>query len=145
MYHIERSENDYFSLECRKCNNIFDIPATSKGMRSNFVCTSCKIVKSKKISKGAHGLSEKQYYDLLKDQGGKCAICCRTPDKTLHVDHCHKTGLVRGLLCSNCNIALGNFKDDVQALHNAIKYLQRDRGGSPMHAAFTKIALRQAE
>lgn len=57
-----------------------------------------------------------------------CEICGITPgekDKSLALDHCHKTGHVRGLLCLPCNIAIGNLKDDVALMQKAIEYLQR--------------------
>lgn len=67
------------------------------------------------------------YEALLAKQGGACAIC-RTEDPatksgTFTVDHCHATGAVRGLLCMNCNLALGHFKDSRPALRRALKYL----------------------
>lgn len=56
-----------------------------------------------------YGITEAQYQEMLEAQGGVCLLCCRppTPDKALAVDHCHKTGMVRGLLCDACNLALG--------------------------------------
>jgi hypothetical protein len=58
-------------------------------------------------------------------QGGVCAICKnKNGMKQLCVDHCHKTFLIRGLLCSSCNVSLGGFRDSVEILTNAIKYLE---------------------
>lgn len=60
-------------------------------------------------------------------QNAACAIC-RTPQrelkKRLAVDHCHKSGMFRGLLCSACNLGLGIFKDNISNLQSAIQYLQ---------------------
>lgn len=78
------------------------------------------------------GLSVKDYASLLAKQNGVCAIC-QKPDKDnirLAVDHCHATGRIRGLLCSNCNIALGNFYDNVDSLKAAISYLEASRENS---------------
>lgn len=65
---------------------------------------------------------------LMKDdQVGRCAICeeiLPQDTKQIHVDHCHKTNITRGLLCSYCNKGLGFFKDDIQVLEKAIKYLK---------------------
>ena len=63
---------------------------------------------------------------MLEAQDGVCAICGKTPQqniKRLYVDHDHETGDVRGLLCQQCNIGLGAFRDDKAVLHKAIKYL----------------------
>ncbi len=57
-------------------------------------------------------------------QGGGCAICGKRPGKvSLHVDHDHETGEVRGLLCVGCNNALGQFRDDLELLARASDYL----------------------
>lgn len=54
-----------------------------------------------------------------------CQICNKKdPRRSLAIDHCHKTGIIRGLLCDNCNKALGCFKDSIENLENAIKYLK---------------------
>lgn len=76
-----------------------------------------------------YGVSAEQVEAMIAAQGGACAICGR-PDPE-HVDHCHETGLVRGVLCFNCNGGLGQFGDDIERLHAAIAYLRRAeaRGG----------------
>lgn len=62
---------------------------------------------------------------LYAAQGGRCAICGDPPPKgkTLMLDHCHRTGAIRGLLCGHCNSGLGFFKDNPQVLRQAIDYL----------------------
>jgi hypothetical protein len=65
---------------------------------------------------------------LLANQNGACGICNKLisfRDSTAQVDHCHTTGAVRGVLCFNCNTAIGSFKDDIDALRAAINYLKR--------------------
>lgn len=59
-------------------------------------------------------------------QGGLCAICRRPPNGhgDFHVDHCHKTGKVRGLLCLSCNAGIGSLGDDVGRLEAAVAYLK---------------------
>lgn len=71
------------------------------------------------------GITLETYDDLFKRQGGRCAICQRVPrdDISLHVDHEHETGRVRGLLCFRCNNALGDFDDDPVRLFQALAYL----------------------
>lgn len=71
-----------------------------------------------------YGITEEDYERMFKEQEGKCAICGLTSKKKLNIDHCHISGKVRGLLCWNCNIGLGYFKDNLENLQNAIKYLQ---------------------
>jgi predicted nucleic acid-binding Zn ribbon protein len=75
----------------------------------------------------AHGLTASQFDDLLSSQGRSCAIC-GTSDwgvKGPQIDHNHETGAVRGILCVNCNNALGRFKEDVDVMRRAAEYLER--------------------
>lgn len=75
-----------------------------------------------------YGITLDQYNAILKRQGGRCAICGQHSSvfKTrLSVDHCHKTGLIRGLLCMTCNRALARFKDDDRLLQSAAEYIKR--------------------
>jgi len=70
-------------------------------------------------------ITPEQYGSMLEAQGGVCAIC-RQEDATgrrLSVDHSHETGKVRGLLCTNCNVALGHLQDNVALLLRAADYL----------------------
>lgn len=69
------------------------------------------------------GMEDGEYQRRLDEQGGVCAICRFPCTRELAVDHCHKTGVVRGLLCSGCNTALGRFHDDPRMLLRAAKYL----------------------
>ena len=73
-----------------------------------------------------YGITAQEYIEMHAKQGGKCAICKETPNtkRGLHVDHCHKTGKVRGLLCHGCNVAIGSLKESVETLERAIKYLR---------------------
>jgi hypothetical protein len=70
-------------------------------------------------------LTAEQYESMLKNQNGVCAICEKPPGKRrLAVDHDHKTGAVRALLCSNCNHVLGNGLDNPDILRKAAEYLE---------------------
>ncbi len=71
----------------------------------------------------SYGISYEDYNSMLEKQNYSCLIC-RSKPETLHVDHCHKTGKVRGLLCSTCNTALGHAKDDIEILKKMIEYLE---------------------
>jgi hypothetical protein len=69
------------------------------------------------------GLAPEQWDALVLAQEGRCAICS-APLIVVHTDHCHATGVVRGLLCHGCNIGLGNFQDDPDRMRSAITYLE---------------------
>lgn len=71
-----------------------------------------------------YDLTQPEYEALLAAQNGKCAICAHAPVRP-HVDHDHKTGMVRGILCFSCNTGLGSFKDDPQRIRSALTYLER--------------------
>lgn len=64
---------------------------------------------------------------LQTEQNGLCAICnsTLTDGNPSHLDHCHDTGTIRGLLCRHCNWGLGDFKDNIEYLESAIAYLKR--------------------
>lgn len=70
-----------------------------------------------------YGMTNSDYDAILESQGGVCKIC-RQPSGRLAVDHCHTTDAVRGLLCRNCNLGLGNFKDDLDIIQSAVLYLE---------------------
>jgi len=78
--------------------------------------------------KKSYGLERGAFARMLQEQNGCCAIC--GTDKPggkgrFHVDHCHDTGKVRGLLCSSCNLVIGHFHHSVSTLVSAINYLSR--------------------
>lgn len=81
--------------------------------------------------KYSYGINKAKFLSLLEEQGYRCAIC-NTKDwgrgkKTNrpHIDHCHSTGKVRGLLCNTCNRALGMLQDSIDILRNSILYLEK--------------------
>ena len=78
--------------------------------------------------KRKYGLTIEQYDAMLEAQGGVCAICKqpRPENRTLHVDHDHETGEIRGLLCFRCNNALGDFEEQYELFQKAADYLDRD-------------------
>ncbi len=79
---------------------------------------------------GKYGITVEDYERLLLAQAGRCAICARAPDpaergnRTLHLDHDHKTGTIRDLLCFRCNNGLGLFRDNSELLRTAAAYLR---------------------
>ena len=83
---------------------------------------------------GVYEERQRRYYEALAMNLGDehCAICGsavanKVDTKRLHVDHDHKTGRIRGLLCGVCNMGLGAFRDNINTMMNAISYL-RERG-----------------
>ena len=84
-----------------------------------------------------YGLSLETLELMQQMQGNKCAICRGELERPgvkkrgdMHIDHDHQTGDVRGLLCGQCNVGLGSFKDDPETLTAAARYIRRHRGTS---------------
>lgn len=76
-----------------------------------------------------YGISEEDYNFMLAFQNNACGIC-RTPQselkRAMSVDHCHKTGRIRGLLCSSCNTSIGLLKDSRELMHRASRWVMTD-------------------
>lgn len=80
----------------------------------------------KHLFKKLYNLTIDGYNQLFTEQQGKCKICGKHQDELdqwLAVDHDHITGKIRGLLCDNCNLGLGLFKDNLEYLRSAYEYL----------------------
>lgn len=95
-------------------------------------CKKCISIKAEKNRKGNSLMSRykiniEQYNKMIEDQNFSCAICkgdLKNKDvRHIHLDHCHTTSKVRGILCSYCNHGLGNFRDNINYLNKAIEYL----------------------
>ena len=73
-----------------------------------------------------YGITLEDRHTMYINQNCKCKICNNVFDNEfdLYVDHCHESGKVRGLLCTLCNMGLGKFKDDIDRLKSAIKYIE---------------------
>jgi len=113
-----RRNNAYDSKVCRICVN-------EQARKSCVRCQRTKIL-------SLHGITEVDFEIMFKEQNGVCAICCQ-PEiakfngkiQHLAVDHDHVTGIVRGLLCLNCNHVLGKAKDNPEILRKAADYLEK--------------------
>ena len=70
-----------------------------------------------------YGITKEEFYKIFEKQGGKCAICLDPITDKDSMDHCHNKNKARGILCTNCNVALGQFEDNIEFLKSAIKYL----------------------
>lgn len=76
----------------------------------------------------AHGIGQAEFDAILAGQGGVCAICGGGPNgpgNRLHIDHCHNSNKVRGLLCAKCNTAVGLLDDDPQRADQLARYLRK--------------------
>jgi hypothetical protein len=111
------SKVDGLQTACKDCKN--------KYYRENYNGE----YRSKKHRKKRYGVDHEQYLQMIESQKNSCAICgSKNPGRNMNnwnIDHCHETGKVRGLLCHNCNAGLGHFKDSIDNLKNAIKYLKK--------------------
>lgn len=99
---------------------------TEAGKRSNAKYQKRPEIKARRQSRRLevrYGITTEQYWQMVAQQGGVCAICGKSDGKKLHVDHSHKTSQVRGLLCGNCNRGIGLFKDSVETMLKAVEYL----------------------
>ena len=129
------------TLDCKKCSdnlplNNFYFNKNGKYKRQN-VCKKCMNIYDYKTDKNsklkrAYGITLDEYEKLLSKQDKKCAICgidsngkYRNKPRAFAVDHCHTTGKIRGLLCSDCNTGIGLLKDNINFLQSAIKYLNK--------------------
>lgn len=92
-------------------------------------CRECNKAKYQGDRRGMHlqqryGLTQAQYDMMLARQEGACATCGKAKAYKLHVDHCHTTGKVRGLLCAACNRAIGLLRDDPKTVSRMLDYLR---------------------
>jgi hypothetical protein len=121
-------------------------PATRKILDGKLTCITCLLAKStteflvrrshsrryhdsrchdcRKLSYIArnHGLTLNQYIALLREEDGRCAVCRQ--ETALHLDHCHTSGKLRGLLCVRCKTALGNFRGNPELIKAAWMYVE---------------------
>lgn len=79
-----------------------------------------------------YGITPQRYQEMLAEQDHKCKACGKNlaviSRQLIHVDHCHTTGKVRGILCHHCNCALGNVGDSIDKLLSLIEYLKKCNG-----------------
>jgi len=124
---IDRSRKDGLNYRCREC---FSKNDKSYKRSAESRAAAHKAFKARNpgyfqnyMRQRKYGLTTEQYQEMAQAQGNKCAIC--QVEKPLVIDHDHGTGKVRGLVCTPCNTALGQFGDTVEGLQNAISYLQK--------------------
>ncbi|MGW5167330.1 endonuclease VII domain-containing protein [Streptomyces nodosus] len=121
---VETPEGHKF---CRSCG---DVKPHSEWHRnataSDGLSTSCKVCRAAKGRAGhlkrQYGMTEAERDEMIASQGGVCCVCLSAP--ATQVDHCHETGRVRGVLCFNCNSAIGKLGDDPGAARRVADYLE---------------------
>jgi hypothetical protein len=86
-------------------------------------------LKVKRSNLRVYGLSLEDFDRMVSEQEGKCAICKKIPKKILCVDHCHDSGIVRSLLCNQCNAALGFLHEDPTIIESLLSYVKRHKEG----------------
>ena len=101
-----------------ECNDRYNASENGRAKR--------KISDRRNQLKRLYGITVEQYNEMLASQGGACATCRRAVKK-FHVDHCHLTGLVRGILCPNCNHALGLIHENSGTARALAEYLEKQR------------------
>ena len=124
------SEGNWISNSKRK-SGISNICSTCSCIRQGLWQINNKdkvAAKARRARLKKYGITEKIYQETLEKQGNSCKICkSKGKNKSLPVDHCHKTGKFRGILCIKCNTLLGNANDDIRILKEAINYLKESR------------------
>lgn len=126
---------DGYRGQCRGCRSAYsrEYARTPGGVQTKRRYRSANIDKvreadSRAQRKKKYGLTDADYSDLFARQEGRCALCRTDKPKgrfnVFHVDHCHETGRVRGLLCHRCNVALGALGDTPQSIAAALAYVE---------------------
>lgn len=115
---------------CSRCKETKSFSLfTKNGTATDGYYSMCKECKRDSQYFSTYGITQADYDLMLELQDSSCAICNvheqKTTKKRLFVDHDHKTKKVRGLLCQHCNFVLGQARDDISILENAITYLQQ--------------------
>ena len=124
LYQPKHKKTKGNKAECTRCKQSFTLDKfPDLATRGCYNCVNC-VYKTKERSE--------QYQEMVDEKGECCEICgAKTGHKSkngvecrLAIDHCHKTGKIRGLLCNRCNRGIGYLMDDIQLLKKAIKYLE---------------------
>lgn len=112
-----RDRRGRVEISCRKCDAGRPEAARERHERR-------RVEQSKRLNGWEDDYSQGDYEAAVMRLGGRCEICREIPDAALCIDHDHETKLVRGLLCSKCNAALGLLRDDPDVVEEAARYLR---------------------
>lgn len=109
------------SRRCSDCKNVFPLENFTK---RGYQCTDCRPAYNRRVwYRHTYGIEWEEVEALIEAQGNKCAAC-QDPLETFHLDHCHTSGHVRGVLCHHCNVALGHLRDEPRRIRSLLRYLE---------------------
>lgn len=132
-FHKNKARPDGLATECKECVTV----RTALWYRNNTDKCKLKALNWNRDNpqrrrairiRSRYSISIEDYNELLLTQDGGCAICGKTPEEengSLSIDHDHRNGKVRGLLCRECNAAIGKLKDDPALVERALLYLMK--------------------
>lgn len=119
FFYVKSKKYSTFRSNCKGCHNVL---AKEKNRKPEV--TQARKDAWRKYSRfKLYGITKDDYDRMYEECGGHCPICKKYYE-LLHIDHCHKDGHVRGLLCNSCNTGLGKFNDDIELLERAIAQLR---------------------
>lgn len=138
-----RSDNNTYRSQCKACAQVRltiqqRLRRAKNPEKHRTYMDTYRIANRERILKNAlqshyrrkFGLTIEERNQMLAEQGGVCAICQgdnSNSKRDWHIDHCHETQCIRGILCADCNAMLGRARDKITTLQNAIAYLRRFR------------------
>jgi len=111
----------YPSSRCKPCHQMYR--STNPNTKRNRKADKLKL---------RYGLDHERWQEIRHEQNYSCMVCGVTEEalgKKLDVDHCHTSGVVRGVLCNPCNTMLGHARDKIEVLEAAVEYLRKNSGG----------------
>ena len=128
----ERQNGSWYYLHGGKETDLEYDQEVEDNSGNNRRCHTCSSEKKKRTChncylKRMYGITERKYRQMWREQGGRCCICSTQFEDESHgvVDHNHSTKHVRGLLCEECNLGLGNFKDNPYYMRRAANYVEQ--------------------
>lgn len=149
LFGKDKNRKDGLNCKCKPCKRLISVKSYAKYrdkiikqqkekyhadpekfrriQREHYAKDGVWAVRRNSYYKRTYGITEEDYNDMFIEQGGRCGICGVHQSKLkkrLVIDHCHKSEVIRGLLCSLCNTGIGAFDDNIEVMENAMKYLK---------------------